>query len=117
MYKVVRIGQHEIPMQANAATPIRYKQVFHRNIMSVFLGTVEEEAAEEMLCELAYIMAMSAAGEDMTKLTYDGFVEWLEQFDALDFFVEPAVSAIRDVYIGNMIGESDVKKNQDQPTE
>lgn len=115
MYSVVKIGGHDVPMEANAATPIRYKQLFRRNILPIFRGTVEEDTAEEMLPELAFVMAMSAAGEDMNKLNYDRYITWLEQFGALDFFAEETVTAIRDVYTGNLITDSEVKKNQDQP--
>lgn len=117
MYSVVKIGGHEVPMESNAATPIRYKQLFHRNLLPVFRGTVEEDTAEEMLMELAFIMAMSAAGEDMNKLSYDKYIAWLECFGALDFFDEEVVAAIRDVYIGNLVTDSEVKKNQDRPKE
>lgn len=110
MYSVVKIGGHDVPMEANASTPIRYKQLFHRNLLPVFRGTVEEDTVEEMLPELAFIMAMSAAGEDMNKLSYDRYIAWLEQFGALDFFDEEVVTAIRDVYIGNLMTDSEVKK-------
>lgn len=118
-YAVVRIGGTDVPMRANAATPIRYKQVFHKNIMPLFTGTIPEDEAEEMLMELAYVMACSAAAPAPEPLnyTYEGFVLWLEGFDALDFFVEETVTAIRNVYAGNLVTASELKKSPDQLSE
>lgn len=117
-YGIVKIGAVDVPMRANAATPIRYKQTFHKNIMPLFTGTLPEEEAEESLVELAYIMACSAApAGGALNYTYDGFVAWLEGFDALDFFVDETVTAIRNVYAGNLVTGSEVKKNPDQPSD
>lgn len=117
MYGIVKIGAYDIPLEANASTPIRYKQLFHRNLLPFFMGQTSEEENGEMLPEMAYVMAMSAAREDMNRLTYDGYISWLEKFDALDFYDSTTVTKIRDIYMGNAIGESEVKKNQDQASE
>lgn len=118
-YAVVRIGEQDVPMRANAMTPIRYKQVFHKNIMPLLSGDIPEDEAEEMLVELAYVMACSAAAPapDPLNYTYEGFILWLEGFDALDFYVGDTVTAIRNVYAGNLITGSELKKSPDQLSE
>lgn len=110
-YGVVRIGDRDVPMQANAASPIRYKQVFHKNIMPLFTEELPEAEAQEMLMELAYVMASAPP------LSYDGYIAWLEQFDALDFFTAPVIEGIRDIYAGNLVTGSEVKKSPDLQTD
>lgn len=115
MYGIVKIGAIEMPMESNAATPIRYRQVFHKNLNAFFLGKMPEEESAEMVGELAYIMAMSAAKHDMNQLSYDAYLDWLTGFGALDF--DAAVTDIINVYQGNLVTESEVKKNQDQQSD
>lgn len=117
MYKVIDVGGKDVPMLANAATPIRYRQLFHRNVMTFFSGKGEEEDAVDFVGELAYIMASSAAGKDMNTLSYDGYIEWLEQFEALAFADSATVEAIVNLYRANDDTQADVKKNHDRPSE
>jgi hypothetical protein len=114
-YAVIRIGAKDVPMMSNAATPIRYRQVFRKNLNSFFLGKMPEEESADLPGELAYIMAKSASGADMNKLSYDDYVDWLCGFEALDF--SAAVTPILNVYQNNLESSSEVKKNLDQPTE
>lgn len=111
-YGIVKVGNVEIPMMSNAATPIRYRQVFHKNLNSFFLGKMPEEESSEMIGELAYIMAKAGAGADMSRLSYEDYLEWLTAFGALDF--DTAVTDIINAYQGNLISDSEVKKNHDQ---
>lgn len=113
----INAGGKELEVLANAATPIRYKQVFHRNLMGFFLGKETDETNAEMVQELAYIMVRAAERADMGKLSYEDYIEWLEGFDALAFSNQETASALIDVYQGNQITDSEVKKNQDQSTE
>ena len=50
-YGIIKIGEREVPMRATAATPIRYRQVFHKNLLPYFLGKADEEAMVEMVGE------------------------------------------------------------------
>lgn len=113
----INAGGRTIEVLANAATPIRYKQVFHRNLMGFFLGKETEENNAEMVQELAYIMARAAERADMGKLSYEDYIEWLEGFEALAFSNQETASALIDIYQGNQIADSEVKKNPDQQTD
>lgn len=86
MFKTLEIGGKEVELVANAATPFRYKQVFQKDLFQV-LGNQEKAEAEgvEAVTQLAYIMAKQAEKADMTKLNYEGFIEWLEGFSAMAF--------------------------------
>lgn len=86
MFKTMEIGGKELELVANAATPFRFKQVFHKDLFSV-LGN-EERAAEEgveTITQLAYIMTKQAEKADMNKLSEDGFIQWLEDFPPMAF--------------------------------
>lgn len=86
MFKTMEIGGKELELVANAATPFRFKQVFHKDLFSV-LGN-EERAAEEgveTITQLAYVMTKQAEKTDMNKLSEDGFIDWLEDFPPMAF--------------------------------
>ena len=86
MFKTMEIGGKELELVANAATPFRFKQVFHKDLFSI-LGN-EERAAEEgveTITQLAYIMTKQAEKADMNKLSEDGFIQWLEDFPPMAF--------------------------------
>lgn len=103
MFKVVKIGEKDVPLQANAATGIRYKQVFKKDLLQQVDMVNETDAmiSADMLMELAFIMAMSAEKHDMNRLNYDAFVEWLEDFEFMDFLAEDVASEIMAVWQGN----------------
>ena len=115
MFKTIKVGEKEVPMLANAATPIRYKQVFGKNILTYFLGGSTDAEVTAMVSELAYIMAKAGEGADMNKLSIDDYIKWLEPFEALDFATEENARAILDIYQGNESQASTVKKNQGRP--
>ena len=108
-------GGREIQMQANAATPVRYRQVFNENILTYLTGSKPVEEAAEMVPRLAYIMTRSAEGADMNKLSREDFITWLEGFEATDF-MEGATEEIMAIYQGQKIPESKSKKKTGQPT-
>lgn len=99
MYKKLTIDGKEMEFAANAATPFRYKQVFHKDVLQIFSN---EEKAEtegvEAVTELAFIMCKQAEKADMGKLTQDEFIAWLEGFGPMAF-VE-AAEDILSVYMG-----------------
>ncbi len=112
MFKVVKIGDKDVPMQANAATGIRYKQVFKKDFLQQMDKINDTDAAisSDMLMELAYIMAMSAAKRDMNQLNYEMYVEWLEGFEFMDFFADDTSSEIVALWQGNREQSVEPKK-------
>ena len=86
MFKKILINGNEMELAANAATPFRFKQVFKKDLLSVFAD--EEKATQEgfeVVPELAYIMNKQAQKADMAKLSYDDFIAWLEGFEPMAF--------------------------------
>lgn len=86
MYKKINIDGKELGLLANAATPFRYKQTFHKDLLSI-LGNEEKAQTEgvETVTELAFIMAKQAEKVDMNKLNYDEFMTWLDDFGSMAF--------------------------------
>ena len=86
MFKTLNIDGKEIEFSANAATPFRYRQVFHKDLLSI-LGNEEKAQNEgvEAVTELAFIMAKQAEKADMGKLNEEVFLEWLERFGSMAF--------------------------------
>lgn len=117
MFKEIKIGDKQVPMLANAATPIRFRQVFGKNLLKYFIGNESQEETAAMAGELAYIMAKAGEGADMNKLSIEDYIVWLEQFDAMAFVNVDTVMEIMEVYQGNMDGGSRAKKNQGRQSE
>lgn len=117
MYGVIKIGEKDVPMLATAATPIKYRQVFQKNLLPYFMGKATDDEAAEMIGELAYIMAADADRRDSMKLSQDGYVKWLEGFDPLAFVDGNVVTAIIALYQGNSYTQATAKKNQSRPNE
>lgn len=88
MRGTVRIGDKDVEMVANGATPFIYKRVFRRD----FLQTTQTED----MCvytELAFVMTMQAVkpmSELLKNLTVDDFYTWVEGFEAMDILNKAA---------------------------
>lgn len=115
MYREMNLGEIQVKMLSNAATPYRYKQVFQEDLLAFFSGQ-ENTASEqtEMVMQLAYIMAMQAEKADFTCLNFEKYLEWAEQFDLMDLMGPKASKEILEVYMGNTKTSSSAKKNNDQ---
>lgn len=115
MYGEIKVGGINVPMIANAATPLRYKQLFGKDLLTEFRGVEENEAkAVESIPELAFIMAMTAKSkdgkQDLSKLNLNLYMEWLEQFDPMD--LPMASERIINLYLGNTVTSSEPKKKE-----
>lgn len=103
MYKTITVGGKEMALKATAATPFRYKTVFHRDLLQT-IGNEEKAEKEgvEAVTQLAYIMAKQAEGADMTKLNEEDFIEWLDGFGAMDFI--NAAEDVLNIYMDSAVG-------------
>ena len=115
MLKEINIGGITIPMLANGATPIRYKHVFHKDIITEFQQAQDDYSkVVNSIPELAFIMAMQAqnkeVGGDLNLLNEDKYMKWMEQFDPMDLPL--AADQIVDLYMGNNITTSESKKKR-----
>lgn len=117
MYKVLELltteGKKNFQMLANGATAIRYRQVFHTDLMlgiAAFskIDTQTEKVDFELPSKLGYVMNSAAMGEDMNKLSEDGYIKWMEQFEGDTLW--NANQQITDIYLVNQTTASKGKK-------
>ena len=82
MRGTVKIGDRDVVMVTNGATPFLYKKVFRKD----FLATTQKEDLD-VYTELGYIMAMQAErplAELVNGLSIEDFYKWVEEFEAMD---------------------------------
>jgi hypothetical protein len=112
MIQTIQIGDNggELRLAANAATPLRFKQLFKLDLLKILSDLSQENSAElvEPITKLAYVMNMQAKGENMNALSEDGFFEWLEGFEPMDFAY--ASEKIMNVYLASSQPSSVAKK-------
>ena len=114
MLKTVQIGEKEVNLLANAATPIRYKMVFGEDVMVAF-NQINEKMRDtgeilDITSQLAYIMNRQAecSKDELKALTKDTYIDWLEDFDSMAFV--NASEVIINTYLGTT-GTTSKSKN------
>jgi hypothetical protein len=109
MRGTIKIGDKNLEMVANGATPFIYKRVFRRD----FLATTQTDDLN-VYSELAYVMTMQAGGKPMSELlntlTVDDFYEWVADFEAMDLIT--AAGDIFALYQGQSQPSSTSKKKK-----
>ena len=104
MLQTVKVGEKELNLLANAATPIRYKMVFGEDIMVAFnqINGKKRDEGEilDISSQLAFIMNKQATcdREALKGLTKEVYIEWLEDFGPMDFV--NASTEIFNTYLG-----------------
>ena len=104
MLKTVQIGEKEVNLLANAATPIRYKMVFGEDVMVAFnqINQEKRDTGEilDITSQLAYIMNRQAecSKDELKALTKESYIDWLEDFDSMAFV--NASEVIINTYLG-----------------
>lgn len=104
MYKVVHIGDHEVPMLAMASVDNYYVHIFGEDPVEVLEKAGDTNVyshAVEMFKRMGFVMAKYAELKDrkaLFRLTFDNYLDWLDQFDRKD--LSDAIGEIREVYEG-----------------
>lgn len=81
---IINIDGREMEFAANAATPIRFKQIFKTDLMRMFQDT-ENADHYEAVTQLAYIMNAQAEGKGFSGKSFDDYCTWLEGFTPMAF--------------------------------
>lgn len=105
----VKLGNIEVGMAANAATPIIFNQVFHIDLLRE-LTDADVDKALDVFTRLAFIMAnqdQDKSVRELMSLTEDDFFEWLQGFEPTAFF--GAINEIKSIYFGNKTSTSNPK--------
>lgn len=110
MLKDVNIGGKIVPLLANGATPVRYRQLFHKDLISRMNDSQNADDISDMASELCFIMSKAAENADMNALTLEMYYDWLEQFETLDLI--NASEDIFSTYVGQNLTTSSPKKKQ-----
>lgn len=96
MTKEVLIGENAVKMSGNAATALRFRQVFGSDILRLF----NEQGTNldiNVILQLGFIMRLQALGSDFVGIGESDFIAWLEQFETMDVFM--AAKDIVDIWI------------------
>ena len=84
MTGVVQIGPESVKLCGNAATPVRYKQIFRKDLLISFRGMSADDFDADLIKQLAFVMVKQAEGADFKAVSFDDFIDWLEQFEETD---------------------------------
>lgn len=99
MTGTIQIGDRAITFCGNAATPIRYKQTFRKDLLMSFKGMNADDFDADLIKQLAYIMAMQAEGADFKTISFDDFIDWISQFEENDML--QASAGIVELWMNN----------------
>lgn len=105
MYRVVKIGETDVPMLALASVDVYYKRMFKEDPLSIMTSKSADEGEKTRIAfGMGFIMAKYAENQDRKKmmaLTYDEYLEWLDKFIYGDFI--EAVPDILGLYYGQKL--------------
>ena len=111
MYRVIKIGDKEVPMLSMASVDVYYKRVFREDPLIKLADKDDDNAAKVSLAfPMGFIMAKFAELKDrkkMMQLTEDDYLDWLDQFEYGDY-VEAAADIIL-TYYGQKAGSAHEK--------
>lgn len=113
-YKVIKIGEKEVPMMAMSSVAIYHKWVFGTDLNKITFETKYSQGDRiSLYFELAFIMAKFAELKDrrkMRKLNEDSYLDWLEQFEYEDLV--NALDEVQNLYLGQLSSTSQEKKEE-----
>lgn len=87
MKKIIKIGERDIGMVSDGATPIFYWNIFHIDLFGIFAnGNVKAEDNIHNIQAAAFVMAMQdqKTNAEMKKLTMDDYIEWSKAFEMME---------------------------------
>lgn len=110
MIKKITIGEHEVEMRADGATPYLYKAAFKGDLISYFTNPGNEGDNADMATKLAYVMARQAECPNPREiqLSEDDMIDWLVNFGPMDIAL--AAEEILLFYMGTTLTTSTAKK-------
>ena len=102
MLKIIEFNGKRIELRSSAATRLRYKQTFHKEIQNDLKiinsdDDLDKIAILDTLTQLSYVMNKQAKGEK--DMNYDNYEEWLDSMEE-SFFLEKA-NEIISTWLGN----------------
>lgn len=95
----ITIGNKNVELAANAATPVFFKQVFHEDFFVLaekFAASPTNGESVDIYSKIAFIAYNQAKKADMESLNFGDYIKWLEKFEAYD--LAAAVDDIAELY-------------------
>lgn len=113
MYNVVKIGDKDVPMLSMASVDLYYRNIFHEDAIKLQAkNDLDEGDLINFVMRMGFVMGKFAEVKDrkeMSKLNEDAFLEWLDQFDRIEYL--NALADVRLTYEGQAVTASEAKKN------
>ena len=100
--------------KATGSTVIRYRQVFREDLLSELRrieikdGELALDSDLTVVDKLAFIMNAQAEGKDISKLSFDSFVSWVDELECGELMEH--TDEIITMYLGNKKSDSSLKK-------
>lgn len=112
MFKVVKIGDKDVPMLGMASANVYYRRIFGADPLLIQDGSKELTPGESinLYMGMGFVMAKMAELKDrqaMLKLNEGDFIDWLDQFQT-DEIID-ALLDIASVYNGQNLSLSEKK--------
>ena len=89
MYKVIKIGEKDVPMLSVASSDVYYNRLFREIPLSIMTDKKSDNGQKTSLAfGMGFIMAKFAETKDrkaMLQLSFDDYLDWLEQFSYGDY--------------------------------
>lgn len=85
MRGTIKIGDKDVEMLANGASPFLYKRIFHRDFL-IATGN-KKEMDMDVITEMGFVMHLQTQKEFkeiLDSVTQADFYEWVGEFEALD---------------------------------
>lgn len=108
MYGTLKIGNKDVEMVANGATPFWFNQIFHEDFFTEASKLGDGGVTANVFIRVAFVMAKQATAKDMKKVNEGQFLDWLAEFDAMD--LPNALEDIITFYQSQTEGTSTPKK-------
>lgn len=108
--------EKEVSFLSTGTTAIRFKQIFHKDLLPSITKLLKDEDLNPdadliVAQELAFVMNKQAEKRDMKTVTYDEYLEWIEEYDSASLFQNIA-DFIR-IYTGSRESTSEPKKEEE----
>lgn len=112
MYRVIKIGDREVPMLGVASVDIYYKQIFREDLLRIVSADSDHDNTDRIdaIQRMGFVMAMRAELKDREKmmaLNELDYLDWLDGFSRGDLIA--ASAEILALYMGEKATESTEK--------
>lgn len=111
MIKEIKLGERTLTLNANGATPVRFKMTFGEDLIKD-LGSSQNDASSlpDTVAQLTYIMNKQALKE-ISNLCFDDYLLWLEEFEDPTVFLQNSAD-IMNFYLKNVKTSSKAKNSK-----